>query len=144
MRHTQKTLLTIFLSFVVVCAVLVVVFETGLLPEGVLFTPDRAQETVVLIVMELLTLGAIPLALRLFHFHRIASLLTTPDRLLRWGVLRLLMLCVPMAANTLLYYLYMNVAFGYMGIILLLSLGFVVPTKSRCENEIYQEKETAE
>lgn len=142
MRHTQRTLLTVFLSFLAVCAVLVAVYETGLLPEGVLFVEDRAQETIVLSAMELLTIGLIPLALRLFHMQRVARRLTTPERLLRWGLLRLLMLCLPMAVNTLLYYLYMNVAFGYMAIILLLCLGFVVPTQSRCENELYQERET--
>ena len=48
----------------------------------------------------------------------------------------MLMLCLPMVANTLLYYIYMNVAFGYMAIILLLSLCFVLPTMARCEAEM--------
>ena len=76
------------------------------------------------------------MALRLFRFSAVARQLTTTYALLRWGTLRLLMLCVPMVANTLLYYLYMNVAFGYMGIILLLCLAFVLPTKARCDAEV--------
>ena len=52
---------------------------------------------------------------------------------------RLLMLCVPMIVNTVLYYVFMNVAFGYMGIILFLCLFFVMPTMDRCLSEIKEE-----
>ena len=49
-----------------------------------------------------------------------------------------------MVANTFLYYIYMNVAFGYMAIILLLSLYFVLPTMARCEVEINDGTSTAD
>jgi hypothetical protein len=58
------------------------------------------------------------------------------DALLSWGVLRLGLLSVPMILNTLFYYLFMNVAFGYMAIILFLCLFFVVPTMDRCQSEV--------
>ena len=58
------------------------------------------------------------------------------EALLRFGMTRLLALCLPMVINTILYYLYMNVAFGYLAIVLLLALTFIVPTKARCESEI--------
>ena len=46
------------------------------------------------------------------------------------------MLCVPMTANTLLYYLFgLNVAFGYMGMICLLCLVFIYPSTARCTAE---------
>ena len=45
------------------------------------------------------------------------------------------LLADPMLINTLLYYVFMNVAFGYMAIIGLLSMVFVYPSKSRCEQE---------
>jgi hypothetical protein len=41
-----------------------------------------------------------------------------------------------MMVNTWLYYMFMNVAFGYMAIILLLSLMFVYPSKVRCEQDV--------
>ena len=91
--------------------------------------------------MELLTLCFIPVALRLFKFQFVANSLTSASNLLRWASIRMLMLCLPMVANTLLYYMYMNVAFGYMAIILLLCLAFVLPTKSRCEQEIRSEED---
>ena len=45
------------------------------------------------------------------------------------------MLLLPLWADTLLYYLYMNTTFGYLGIILVLCLPFVYPSESRCEAE---------
>jgi hypothetical protein len=50
-------------------------------------------------------------------------------------LIRLLMLLVPLWADTLLYYLYMNTTFGYLGIILALCLPFVYPSMNRCETE---------
>lgn len=117
---------------------MVLLFETELLPTGLLAGRDGSDEFVVATFMELLTLCAIPVALRLFKFRSVAGQLTGADGLLHWGLVRMAMLCLPMVANTLLHYLYMNVAFGYMGIILFLCIAFVLPTKARCEAEIQQ------
>lgn len=125
-----------FVAFIGVSLLIVVLFESGLLPEGLLAGRGGSDEFVAATVMELLTLCAIPVALRLFRFRKVAEGLTSAEALLHWGMARMLMLCVPMVVNTLLYYIYMNVAFGYMGIILLLCLAFVCPTKSRCESEV--------
>ena len=54
---------------------------------------------------------------------------------MKWGTIRLLTLEVPMLVDTLLYYIYMNTTFGYLGIILALCLPFVYPSLSRCEDE---------
>ena len=137
MKHTRTVLMTTFCVFLAVSAVMVVLFETEILPTGLLKTEEKSDEFVLLCLMELLTICVIPLALRLFRFSRVARRLTTPAALLRWAGLRLYMLCVPMVANLLFYYLYFNVAFGYMGIILLLCLFFVVPTRTRCEGELH-------
>lgn len=136
MKRVQKILMSAVVAAIFVSAIMVVLFETDLLPCGMLKGIDASQEFVLLTVMELLTLCIIPVALRLMKFGIVAKSMTHPKALLRWGGLRIAMLCVPMVANTLLYYLYMNVAFGYMGIILLLCLAFVLPTKGRCYAEI--------
>ena len=135
MRQVQKYLMSFFLAAVVVSAIIVVLFETDVLQCGVLLDDSGSGEFVVLTFMELLTLCVIPVALRLFKFKSVVESLAAPKALLRWGMLRLAMLCLPMVANTLLYYLYFNVAFGYMGIILLLCLAFVLPTARRCVTE---------
>jgi len=92
--------------------------------------------------MEALTICLIPLALRLFKFDRIGKSLAEGKEksLLRWGTLRMMMICVPLMANTLFYYLFMNVAFGYMAIICLICLIFVNPTMGRCINETKSEE----
>lgn len=136
MIETQKILMRTFCAFVAVAAIIIVLFETHILSDGALAGTDASSEFVVLSAMELLTLCVIPVALRLFKFRDVARRLATPQGLLRCGMLRLLMLCVPMLINAVLYYLYMSVAFGYMGIILFLCMAFVVPTKGRCEAEI--------
>ena len=120
MKHTQKLLMTTFAVFVAVSLVMVALFETDILPTGILKDDNGSDEFWAATVMELLTLCLIPVALRLLKF----------------GMIRMLMLCVPMVANILLYYLYMNVAFGYMAIIIFLCLAFVLPTKARCEQEV--------
>lgn len=137
MESTQKTLMRVFWSAVILSMAMVVVFETDLLLPGV-WAEEKSSEFFVAVVMELLTICAIPLALRLFKFKHVAAQIHHLQGFRKWALLRLLMLCVPMMVNTLLYYLYMNVAFGYMGIILLLSLCFIVPTKSRCRLELSQ------
>ena len=136
MERTQRFLLQAFSAFLGVSIVLVALFETDLLPCGMMKGIDASGEFVVATAMELVTLCVVPLALRLFRFRCVSKRLTDARALLCWGFIRMLMLCVPMVVNTLLYYVYMNVAFGYMGIVLLISLAFVWPTKSRCESEI--------
>ena len=49
-----------------------------------------------------------------------------------------------MMYNTYLYYMYMNPTFGYLAIILLLTLPFVMPTESRCIAETTEEETTEE
>ena len=135
MKETQKILMTTFVASLVCALLLVVVGEIGVLPTGAM-AERKSAEFVVLSVMELLTICTIPLALRLFKFNTVKRRLTEPKGLCRWALVRMLMLACLMIANVLLYYLFMNPAFGYMGIIVFLCMFFIVPTQSRCENEI--------
>jgi hypothetical protein len=89
--------------------------------------------------MILLTLAAIPLGLRLFKFRKVADDLRQRGELalLKWGVLRLSMIGDLLVINTLLYYIFgFEPAFGYLAVICLLSMPFIVPTMSRCEAEV--------
>lgn len=128
--------MAVFCTFAVLSAVVAVLCESGLLPEGVLKTADGSVEFAAVVTMELLSICVIPVALRLFKWKAVARRVATPEGLLRMGMARLLMLCVPMLANTVLYYLYVNVAFGYLAIILFLCMAFVLPTKERCADEM--------
>lgn len=121
---------------IIIALAVIIMYETDTLLAGC-YAADANTEFVVVSFMELLTICLIPLALRLFRFRAIReSLAATPSKaLLRWGSLRMAMLCLPMLANTLLYYQFMNVAFGYMGIIGLISLAFIWPSMKRCVAE---------
>lgn len=98
----------------------------------------KQSNVIMQMLMVLLTLGLVPLSLRLFRFQRVhRSLQAHPAQsLLRWGVLRLSMLGFLLIANTSLYYLYgFEPAYGYLAVMTLLTMPFVLPTKSRCAAE---------
>jgi len=63
MEKTQKRLMTFFVTSVVIALLMVILFETDLLPSGTMATNKNA-EFLLATIMELLTLCAIPLALR--------------------------------------------------------------------------------
>ena len=119
-----------------ITVVLVVLFETDVLPSGLMAT-EKQTEFLLTTLMELLTLASVYMALRLFKFDKVHQELATlkADGLRRWGLIRLAILLLPMPLNTVLYYLFMNTTFGYMAIILAICLPFVYPSEARCEAE---------
>ena len=91
-------------------------------------------------IMEVITICFIPVSLRLFKFGLIRQAIKddkTPllNTFFAYSLVRLEMLLMPMLVNAVLYYVFMNVAFGYMAIILFLSTLFIFPTQERCEQE---------
>ena len=136
MKETKNLLMGVFVAGIVLVLAIVCFYEQELIVPGLLAT-DKQSEFLMTFLMELLTLGCAFLALRLFKFEKIhQELITGKAAALRnWGMIRLLLLIVPLWADTLLYYLYMNTTFGYLGIILALCLPFVYPSLSRCEAE---------
>ncbi len=136
----EKTLRYLRLSYFLPLAaalLIVVLFETDVLAAGGLYgVGGRQGEFVVITALELLTLCVIPLALWLFRWTRIRhALLASPPCLLRYGVLRLALLMVPLLLNVVCYYLFMAAACGYMAIILALASIFIYPTRARCTAE---------
>ena len=125
--------MVMFMAQVALVLVIVVLFELDLLPVGVM-AGDAQSEFVLTALMEVVSLGAAFLGLRLFKFQTVhKDLVTRGERAMwKWGMARLLILQAPMVVDTLLYYIYMNATFGYLAIILLLCLPFVFPTEGRC------------
>lgn len=123
-------------SMIGITVVLVVLFETDVLPSGLMAT-EKQTEFLLTTLMELLTLASVYMSLRLFKFEKVHQELVTlkADGLRRWGLIRLAILLLPMPLNTVLYYLFMNTTFGYMAIILAICLPFVYPSEARCEAE---------
>lgn len=136
METIQKKLQLIFWIPIVLSAIIIVSGELDIIPNGILAN-DKQVEFVIMSMMEILTIIAIPVALKLFKFKAIANKLAS-DTLLhfeRWGIVRLCLLNVPMVINLVWYYLFVGAGFGYLAIILFLSLFFVYPSLSRCYNE---------
>ncbi len=135
-NNLRRMLLLEFWIPVLICLCIIILYENDLLLSGS-WHDNKIDEYYVAIVMELVTICLIPLSLRLFKFRSVKQDLQTSEGLMlrKWGSVRLLMLTLPMMVNCWLYYQFMNVAFGYMGIIGLLSLCFVYPSKARCSQE---------
>lgn len=136
MKTTCHYLQAEFWAPIAVCLAIIVPYENDWLIAGA-WESETMREYYLAITMEIITICLIPLSLRLFKFKKVRSSLTaSPARsLLRWASARMLMLTVPMMVNCWLYYQFMNVAFGYMGIIDLLCMMFVYPSRTRCEAE---------
>ena len=137
MKTIQKKLQLTFWFPIALSAIIIITGELGVIPNGILAN-DKQFEFVIMSIMEILSIAAIPISLRLFKFRAIANKLGTTGALhyfKRWGIFRLCLLTVPMTINLLCYYLFMGAGFGYLAIILFLSLFFVYPSLSRCYNE---------
>lgn len=128
-------------GIVALCLLVVLLFESGIIDPFDVFTPHVGF--FVATIMELLTIAVIPFALRFMKFgfvsRRIKNASTQQAAITechKLSLVRLLMLCDLMLVNTLLYYISaLTVAYGYMAIILLISLGFVYPSTSRFNYE---------
>ena len=140
MKETRNQLMAFFVFAIVFALAAVVAYETGFMESG-LFTERNTSEFIFVSLMELLTLGGVFLALRLFKFNKVHDDLVAKKEhaLFKWGLLRLALILIPMVGNTYLYYMFMNTTFGYLAIIQLLSLPFVYPSMSRCKSEVEAE-----
>ena len=132
----QRILQITFYSIVVTAILLVLLFENNVFSTG-LYADNKPADFLFTTILEVLTICCIPLALRLIK-DKTMKKYDVPRRMQiyrRKAMLRLLLLGCPLLVNTFLYYLFMNVAFGYMAIILFLCLLFIIPTKERQQRE---------
>ena len=136
MKRISKYLTCLYMLFAALTLAVIILYETDILESGIM-AAEKQSEFLLTALMELISLGAAFLGLRLFKFRIVHDDLINRQEpaMMKWGTIRLLILEVPMLADTLLYYIYMNTTFGYLGIILVLCLPFVYPSKSRCEAE---------
>lgn len=140
MKKVSKQLTAFYIAQVALALVFIVLFELDVLPVGIM-SEDKQSEFVLTALMEIVSLGAAFLGLRLFKFKAIHHDLVTREEkaMWKWGMTRLLILEAPMVIDTLLYYIYLNTTFGYLAIILLLCLPFVFPSLNRCLAETSEE-----
>ncbi len=136
MRTTRICLLAFFWGTVTVALVIVALFELGILDVGA-GHDHPGGEYVASVVAELLALCLIPLALWLFKSKKVDRDLKENKAvaLRKWGLLRMCMLCVPLIADVVLYYLFVSPTFAYLAIIHAICLLFVYPSAGRCAAE---------
>ena len=128
MNKTISFLRTVLIANVGVAVVIAALYELDILPSGMM--AGRPQdEFLSTISMELITIVFIPVALRLFKTKDVEKRLEEGNikAFRKWGLVRILMITVPLVLNTLLYYSFMNTTFGYMALILLICLPFIYP-----------------
>ena len=135
-QKIRNTLLYPALALIAIDVLIVILGETECVES--LF-PDFSEQTEFLLTctMECVTLLFIPLALRLFKFDFVArQIAAAPEKgMVRWGLIRLAAILVPLTIDVVLYYCTMNTSYGYLAIIHLVALAFVFPTSRRCEAE---------
>lgn len=136
MKKITKQLRSTFWLFCLLEVCIVACYECGLYVEGG-FAGNITSEFITATVMELLTIIIIPIALKMMKWGAVRAVIRNQKEAgyYRMALNRLWLLLIPMLANTLCYYLFMNVAFAYMAIVLAISLAFVYPTEKRAEAE---------
>lgn len=142
MKKTRYMLTAAFAAAVAAFLAVVLLFETGALSGGGL-AAEAGAEYAARMVMELSVLVCIPLALRLFRFGRVQGALSAGGSraLASWGLLRIVLLGLPLVLNILFYYLFGQSTYGYISLIFLVSMVFVYPDRKRCENETQNREE---
>lgn len=133
----HKKLMTIFIASLLLNAMIIIIYETNILLEGGL-CGDANSEFLASTAMQLITIGEIPLALRMFKFNGVRAYITANgiQGHYRMALIRMMMLMVPLTINVLCYYLFMKASFAYLAVIIAISLIFIIPTQSRCDSEL--------
>jgi membrane protein YdbS with pleckstrin-like domain len=145
MKKAGKILLVNYFIVVALALLIIVCGENDWLNNVGVMHDDKSSDFIMTSIMEIITICLIPISLRLFKFKKVREEIISDETVhhgsfIAWAIIRLDMLQIPMVVNAVLYYLYMNVAFGYMGIILFLASFFIFPTEERCHFEYEQMK----
>lgn len=135
-----KILRGMYLMLWILPILLCVLYETGILTDGI-FCGDARMEYMLQTVCILLTICLIPLSLRLFNLNLVKHIKELPleealKSYRRWSEIRLLLLCVPVLLNTSFYYLTLNTTGVFCASMVLIASFFCLPTESRIINEL--------
>jgi hypothetical protein len=135
-----KILRGMYLMLWILPILLCVLYETGILTDGI-FCGDARMEYMLQTVCILLTICLIPLSLRLFNLNLVKHIKELPleealKSYRRWSEIRLLLLCVPVLLNTSFYYLTLNTTGVFCASMALIASFFCLPTESRIINEL--------
>lgn len=137
MKHTRTILLATLWGALLLALLIIVTYETSLVEQGAL-AGNVMAEYATAVTLELSALVLIPLAFWLFKWKKVAKDLgdMKEKAMLKWGMVRLLMLCIPMIACITAYYIFLTPTFYYLALIMAICLFFVYPSAERCAREV--------
>lgn len=136
MEIIDKKLTAVAVAILVVAAFILLLFETDVFEEGILYNPKSSMQFMSEWVCMALIL-CIPVALRLMLFNHVRkSLKTNPSNYFLWASLRMLIMGVILWFGILVHYLYMSPNVVFCPVVTLLAFVFVWPTSGRREKEL--------
>lgn len=147
MKQTQKILMLLFWSILLQAAVIYLIADVMDIDISIFSGASREARFLPMTLMILITLALVPLSLRLFKFRIVADdLIRRKEKALqKWGIIRLCMLEFLLIVNALLYYFFgFESSFGYLAVVVLLTMPFVYPSMTRCINETEPQVEPEE
>ena len=139
MKKTRNILMALFAGFLLTAALLYICGEFLQRDMTLWADATRGQQFVGSTVMILLTIGLLPLSLRLFKFQFVADRLVQrkAPALACWGSVRLVIMGLLLVLNTFFYYAFgFESTYGYLAVVTLLCMPFVFPTMNRCMAEV--------
>ena len=139
MKRIRNILMTIFCLQLLTAGVLYILGDWMNADLAFVSNVDSQTLFIVSTLMILTTLASIPAGLRLFKFSKVASEIKMEGKpaLLKWSIIRMVLIGNLLVINTMLYYFFgFEPAFGYLAIVCLLTMPFILPTMSRCKSEL--------
>ncbi|MDM8144565.1 hypothetical protein QUW02_01230 [Bacteroides eggerthii] len=130
-----------FCSWLIVALAVVVLFETETCMPGVWIGTEMSEAFFFLLTAtQLLTLCAIPVALKLLNWKSIRQQVTVPDQkgaqaYLRWNIVRCAILGGCLVLNLMVYYCTLEKANALCALILLFSYSFCWPSDAKRKAE---------
>lgn len=139
-KRLLGTLKVCFIALWALPVTLVILYETGIFAEGI-YAGDAQAEYIIQSGCILLTIGLIPLSLRLFSLNLVKRIKELPlmqalESYRIWSEIRICLLAVPALISTSFYYLTLNTTGIFCACMALVASLFCVPTYNRLLNEL--------
>lgn len=137
-RRTVAVLQAVYWLTVALCCGVVALCEGAHLAGFLRRDDGGGCEYMAAAVAEVATVVLLPAALLLFRTGGVRRRLRRGrwTVLLPLGVVRIVMMGVPLVGDTLLYYGFVSVSFAYLAIMTLVMMVFVYPSRGRCRDEV--------
>ena len=135
-KKNLSLLRALYCIFLLQAALLVLIYETEMLPVGTQAYDSKANYLVEMSGL-LLTIICIPLALKLMNFSWVKKMLRQqPQKYLLLCIIRLGLLGVPLLFDVLAYYLLgLDATLGYLALMIVVAFLFIWPSQEKMEYE---------